>query len=157
MRILGVLLLASAAFADTKSDRSCPQNLAVSSFESSGYPAIARSNAEQGDVVLRIRTNQSGSVIEAQMISGSSLLDAAKADVMHWHFIGADPFQELNVTFRYRLKGNPQNDHLRTAFILRNACLIEISTHPPVVAGPDVQPKRKSKPLSRSRAENSRP
>lgn len=73
------------------------------------YPAIAKEEAEQGTVVLRMTADAAGNVITAEVktTSGYPVLDHATVDYVkrHWHLpTSTAPGQIFETTFNYRLE-----------------------------------------------------
>jgi TonB family protein len=67
------------------------------------YPAAARSKGVQGTVVVQARTDSSGNVVDAQVMTGpDELRRAALESVLQWHFAGesAGSTRQVSITFR---------------------------------------------------------
>ena len=63
------------------------KDMSVAEFEDIGYPPFARQTRTQGLVVVRVKLDNNGKVMDAEALSGSELLiPASLANAKKWRF-----------------------------------------------------------------------
>ena len=106
------------------------KDIKVASFEELIYPALARSARIQGAVVVRVRLDDQGKVMEAAAVSGHELLAITSVtNVKKWRF---EPNARKTAVIIYNftiIDGRCNSDS--SLFILRGANLATVITCPP--------------------------
>lgn len=87
---VGVVLLAfaTAAVAQVADEYAKDDEVKVKTFEELAYPRIAFTGRIEGAVVVRLRLNASGSVTDAEALSGSTVfVPQVLANAKRWTFV----------------------------------------------------------------------
>jgi TonB family protein len=86
--LIGFVLAPSMTGLSAQQDATVKDSdMTVSEFEDIGYPPLARQTLTQGVVVVRVRLDKDGKVIDAVALSGSEFLtDASVANAKKWRF-----------------------------------------------------------------------
>jgi outer membrane biosynthesis protein TonB len=106
LHVIGLVLLVAFGFLEAQeSTIISDSDINVTHFEDLAYPAIAGGASVQGVVVLRLRLDDRGSVVEAVPISGAPLLIRGTVDsAKKWRF--RPNAQKLAViVYNFRIEG----------------------------------------------------
>jgi TonB family protein len=99
-----LLLLASVGYTEeTQTSRISDSEIRVISYEAMNYPPLALQTRVQGVVVVLLKLDKEGRVVEASALSGSDLLvDSCLTDAKKWKF-QPNAKQKVIIVFNFRL------------------------------------------------------
>jgi TonB family protein len=133
--VLAICLILISPLAWVRAQGESPlsdENIKVVSFEELKYPALARSARIQGALVVRVRLDDQGKVMEAAAVSGHELLAiSCVTNAKKWRF---EPNKRKAVVIIYNftiIDGRCNSDS--SLFILQGPNLATIITCPPKI------------------------
>jgi TonB family protein len=99
-----LLLLGSVCYTEEKhSTRITDSEIRVISYEAMNYPPLALQTRVQGVVVVLLKLDNEGSVVDASALSGSDfLVDSCLTDAKKWKF-QPNANQKVIIVFNFRL------------------------------------------------------
>jgi TonB family protein len=120
---LGTICYAQEKESSTISD----SEIEVISYEAMNYPPLALQTRVQGVVVVSLKLNNEGGVIDASALSGSHLLvDSCLADAKKWKF-QPNPHHEVIIVYNFRLSYAFGCESKSSLFILDAPNLVNVT------------------------------
>jgi len=133
------ILCASPLFEASAPHQSQDPAIAVRHFEMPLYDPLARQSLIEGDVRVRVHIRPDGTVEKITDVRGPDLLVAQVVSVLtKWSFFANTSHpSELEMTFRFSLKGNKAQEIKAYSVSGEFPGLIQITTNPPTTSWPD--------------------
>jgi TonB family protein len=105
----------------------------IQRFECPSYPELARVSKISGEVRLKLRIAESGTVESATIVSGSKMLaESASKNALTWVYSPMPKAQDVEIIYSYRLKEARSHGHVSPEVILESPVLVVITSRPPL-------------------------
>jgi TonB family protein len=117
--VIGFLLVAAFSCARAQQDTTISdKDVNVTDFADLAYPPIAATASVQGVVVVRVRLDDQGKVVDALAVSGSPLLISASVrNARRWRF-EPNSQKAAIIVYNFRVEGMCPNDGASSHMVL---------------------------------------
>jgi TonB family protein len=117
--VAGLLLITSLSTARAQRDTTISdKDINVTDFADLAYPPIAATASVQGVVVVRVRLDDQGKVVDALAVSGSPLLISASVrNARRWRF-EPNSQKAAIIVYNFRVEGMCPNDGASSHMVL---------------------------------------
>ncbi len=128
-----ILLDAPSAIRAQQDGTVYDEDIKLVSFKDMEYPGLARATRIQGVVVVRLKLDSAGNVVEASPVSGSkALLPDCLVNAKKWKF-KPNSHKDVVIVYDFRMDEGACHDKSKSLFLLKHPNLAVITTCDPVI------------------------